>query len=197
MAKSYVAGVLQGIKNLQSSLQNMPTQTAYALLQSCIEDEPTPPWDSGDLRNSGAAYVGSRLVATGDEFSPSGHWGQNPTPHPSDEKSGRNTAKGATVLSTFRSREREGATLSGAPLASTRNTVSVVFRTDHADAMHNGKYRAREPGSGPLFISSKLATFGYKFTEIARHAISNSIPSSKPRMFGSAPYRGVLRRSRG
>jgi len=174
MAKSYVAGVLQGIKRLQSSLSNMPEQTAYALLQSCLEDEPTPPWDSGDLRNSGAAYVGTRLVTTTEDF---GEYGQNPRASANDLVYGRKTASGGSHLESFRSRARQGATqMGGAPLTSFRDTVSVVFKTDYANQMHNGVYKPREPGSGPLFVSSKLPIFGRKFTEIARFALSSSAP---------------------
>jgi len=173
MAKSYVAGVLQNIKQLQNSLARLPEQTAFALLQSCLEDEPTPPWDSGDLRNSGAAYVGARLVATTEDFE---HYDQNPRAHPNDANFGRKGSKGSTILSSFRSRERAGAASYGAALSTTRDAVTVVFRTEYANLMHDGNYNPREPGSGPLFVSSKLPRFGYKFTELARQAISTSNP---------------------
>jgi len=177
MAKSYVAGVLQGIKRLQGSLADMPTQTAYALLQSCLEDEPTPPWDSGDLRNSGAAYVGTRLVATTADF---GEYEQNPKSSPNDLTFGRKTASGASILGSFRSRSREGAVkMGGSSLATFRDTVSVVFRTPYANEMHYGSYNPREPGSGPFYVSSKLPVFGKRFTEIARFALSNSSPKRR------------------
>ena len=60
----FVAGVLDTLDSIQQGLAESPMILAKEFLRSTLIDEPRPPWNTGELRNSGAVYIGGQKYLT-------------------------------------------------------------------------------------------------------------------------------------
>lgn len=169
MADEFVAGLVKGISTLARNLEKVPAALAKELLYSTWHDVPRPPWNTGQLRNSGYAYVGSKLVAqTERDF---GFTGANPNGlFESDGISGMATgdywSSGAKRLTV---KKLLGANINYAAVSgSLADQITIMYQAPHAALMHDWVGGISDPDSGPGYVSLKLAKFGPKFHEVLK-----------------------------
>lgn len=176
MAKEF-AGLIQGVDRLLSRLNYADVALAEKLLDATFYEYPRPAWDTGELRSSGAAYIGTTKVAETPAT------GQNPAvPAAWIKKRGRghllrggNQSFASMPIKTLHRATRT----SGHALASTvRGKISIVYRARAAALMHEWtatigvgrKFTAAD--AGPHYISAKLARGQKYMTEVFRDILS-------------------------
>lgn len=176
MAKEF-AGLIQGIDRLMSKLNYADVTMAEKLLDATFYEYPRPAWDTGELRSSGAAYIGMTKVAETPKT------GQNPmVPTAWRKKRGRsqfirggNQSFGSVRMRTLHKATRTG----GMALTNTvRGKITIVYRAQAAALMHEwtlsiGQGRKfTSPDAGPHYISAKLAKGNQYMTEIFREILT-------------------------
>jgi hypothetical protein len=173
-SNQYVGKIIKNIGDLRARIKAIPIDTGAELLKMVLTEEPTPPWDTGLLRNSGKVYYNSKLIASSSDVA--GYpIGQNPKFTPRHSKS--LSYQGQVGLSNFSSKERAGGVIGktsgeGRPITGIQSALTIVFDAPHANLMHELSYKGREPGSGPQFLVSKLLSFGTRFAMVAKRNIT-------------------------
>jgi len=176
MGKEF-AGLIQGIDRLMSKLNYADVAMAEKLLDATFYEYPHPAWDTGELRSSGAAYIGTTKVAETPET------GQNPmVPEAWRKKRGRSqfTRGGNQSFASVRMRALRTATrMSGMALTRTvRGKISIIYRAQAAALMHEwtlsiGQGRSfTSPDAGPHYISAKNTKSNQYMTEVFREILA-------------------------
>jgi hypothetical protein len=181
MAKKleFVSAQVEALKLMRATLSDTAEIAGEEFLASTLVDQPTPPRNTGELRNSGAVYIGSELIATTSSLANT-HPRVNTemlTPRTLDTASGDKVrANSDDGLSTFRhlgstplvpKRLRRSKLAGGGAGVSGRRTkvgplsgkITVLYQAPHAALMHEWSGWMHEPGSGAHFISSKAFRF--------------------------------------
>ena len=177
----FVAGVLNGLAMLEAGMDAAPEIIAEKFLHSTLVDEPRPPWQTGELRNSGAVYIGGRLHMTTASLAAtdwqveqllepnpaffdveSGKWAK-----PSGRQTDRHKKLGPLVPSLLRGdrlRTDFMAYFKGAARATftLSNKITVMYQAPHALLMHEWPGNFSDAKSGAHFITSKAFMLEYK-----------------------------------
>lgn len=177
----FVAGVLDGLAMLEAGMDAAPEIIAEKFLHSTLVDEPRPPWETGELRNSGAVYIGGRLHMTTTDLAATDWTVQGllePNPAFFDVETGE------YAKSTGRAKGRH---LGGKPLVPSllrggklrrglmgfgkgytrktftlRNKITVMYQAPHALLMHEWPGNFSDAKSGAHFITAKAFMLEYK-----------------------------------
>ena len=155
-------------------------EIAYKCLKDVETIPPAPPWNTGALRNSGAAYVGSRLVAT------TSGWGQNPNgPAVKVRRVRGRDARGRFSSKIVGGLSRGSVDVDFLPSqlgyiskkslgTSVIDTITLIYHHPVAALMHewSGGFSPATPPAGPHYISSKFDSFGRNFREVLMSVFS-------------------------
>jgi hypothetical protein len=167
MAKLEFVGVaIDKLEGMAKTLAQTPEVLAEEFLKATLIDEPRPPWNTGELRNSGGVYIGNQLYMTtqdvayryGAEYlleeNPNGWYVKQGK---SGMASGRHYSDYGAVPQRFSSSKfsykESGSTGS---FDSFRNKVTVIYQAPHAELMHEWPGKFTDPQSGAHFISDKM-----------------------------------------
>jgi len=167
MAKNEFAAVIANIEALQRRMERAPDDIARRCLDFTLNVVPRPPWNTGQLRNSGVAYVGGRSVAHTKDMvgAPKGI---NPNGWMAK---GRGTGKGGGTISSptrtninkFKSGESDGAIP-----ASVLGTISIVYNSPIAALMHEWPGKFTDAQSGKHYITAKFTLFRGAFALVLK-----------------------------
>ena len=169
--KEFTAGMIQGVDRLYSRLLEADVELARELLDATYSDYPRPAWNTGELRASGAVYIGGqKIMATPDlpNFQP----GPNPYGQYAlfgdIASAGRAnldfTGGGAKELKIGKLRQGEGDELP----VTVRGIITVIYSAPTAALMHDWDGGFSDDESGPGYISLKLIKFGPQFNQVMR-----------------------------
>ncbi len=164
MARGFAANIIGGIDRLISRLNHVDVELAIRLLNNTLNDYPRPPWNTGELRSSGAVYIGGRLIQTNPQIgsNPNGAWEKHGNSgYVSDVGAGAGTIKELRIAKIRTSDDVSVSTLKG--------KITVIYTSDIAAVMHEWPGGFSDPDSGPYYISAKLITFGGDFHEAFRN----------------------------
>ncbi len=171
MAKlEFVAGIVDALQIMKQTIAETPQIAAEEFLAATLTVTPTPPKDTGALRNSAAAYIGGKLAVTALDLVVSGKI-------PADTLEPRTLMTVNGPIAANRNpisdaapairRSITGKSLRGGTQYTNRQItagslygkISIVYRTPYAAQMHEWQGKMHEPGSGPNFISAKSYMF--------------------------------------
>lgn len=166
MAREFAANLIAGINRLYSRLNVVDVQLAKELLRATYEDYPRPAWNTGQLRSSGAVYIGGRLIATTSQTgaNPGGSWALH-------GQSGRvDQGAGPFILKELHIRKIRSATTTAGTEAVTslRGKITVIYNSPVAAMMHEWAGGFSDDESGPHYITAKFLTFDAKLYEAFR-----------------------------
>jgi hypothetical protein len=171
MGREFAAGVLEGIDHLISKLETVDITLAQRLLDATYFEVPRPAWDTGELRSSGAAYIGTTKVASTPLTGP------NPNV-PAEWRKKRGTKwqmdrGGNRSFASMRMRVFNTATRVEGEFPSTvRGKISIVYRARAAALMHEWAGNFTAADAGPHYISAKLARGGRYMANIFREVLA-------------------------
>jgi len=177
----FVAGVLDGLEMLEAGMAAAPDIIAERFLHSTLVDEPRPPWESGELRNSGAVYIGGRLHMTTADLAAT-DWQVERLLAPNPAFFGVGTGKFAESTGRAKGRHKKLGPLVPQLLRgdklhigfmkyykglsksdfTLRNKITVMYQAPHALLMHEWAGNFSDAKSGAHFISSKAFMLEYK-----------------------------------
>lgn len=177
MAKfEFVAAIVDKLSFMEELISTTPDIVAEVALRQTLEDEPRPPWRTGELRASGAVYIGSRLHCTTQDLANQypelqSLMGVNPDA-PAYVLNNKMLLKpvglakwrhltGELVIPKLMSKSFlvKGSTdMSGAWRhgLTVRNKIEVVYHAPHAAWMHEWTGEFLDPSSGAHYVSSKF-----------------------------------------
>ena len=170
MAKEF-AGLIAGIDKLVSRLEQADVMLAQRLLDATYYEYPRPAWDTGELRSSGAAYIGTTKVASTPETGP------NPAV-PAAWRKKRGTKwqadrGGNQSFASMRMRTLRTATEVIGDLPSTiRGRITIMYRARAAALMHEWQGNFTAADAGPHYISAKLANGQRYMAEVFRQVLA-------------------------
>lgn len=173
MAKKleFVAGIVDALELMKRTVSDVPQIAAEEFLTSTLVDVPTPPRDTGELRQSGAVYVGSRLAATAQSLAVGRSRVTQDMLEPrmlssvnGPVRAGSNPLRDAPFISKQVSAKKlqtggVGRSSRKTAFPTVRGKITVVYEARHAALMHEWTGVLHEPGSGAGFISSKVYRF--------------------------------------
>lgn len=169
----FVAGVLDTLDSIQQGLAESPMILAEEFLRSTLIDEPRPPWNTGELRNSGAVYIGGQKYRTTGQIAAKygflDQMGRNPRFgaaklneefHEEDYygmATDRHLKSVATTPKRFRGEKLRftGAGTKG-KFKNLRGKVTVVYQAPHAALMHEWPGKFTDKKSGAHYVSGKV-----------------------------------------
>lgn len=167
MAEEFAAGLVKNIKQLAANLASIPDDLASQLLADTYLETPRPPWNTGELRDSGAVYVGSRLVAT--TVGMFGEAGINPKgDYALTGKTGLATGGVRYPLMRMSQRKLLKANRNYAAVSTVRDQITVFYQAPHAALMHDWPGAFSDPDSGAGYVSLKLVRFSKPFEMVIR-----------------------------
>jgi hypothetical protein len=161
-SREFAAGLISGIDRLIRQANEVDINLAKELLDSTLNDYPRPAWNTGELRSSGAVYIGGQLIKQNP-------WvGANPVgAYATMENAGMATPGNSNVVGELRIRKlRQGTT--GDNVSSLRGKITVIYDSPVAAMMHEWNGGFSDDESGPHYISAKLLKFGPRFQEVLR-----------------------------
>jgi hypothetical protein len=192
MAKlEFVAGVVDRLALVEAFLEQSPEVIAEELLRASLVDAPRPPWRSGELRSSGAVYIGGRLFMTTPEVAAkhgvSDLLGPNPKFAAEDghiyrarsffgRASNRHLSGIALVPKRLRKADLLKATeRSGSAFTGLRNKITLYYHAPHAAIMHEWAKGFSDPLSGAHYISSKLGNVSSRASVLLKQVFYETI----------------------
>jgi len=155
MAKmEFVGALVQGVDHLISQLKDVDRRIALDLLDATYSEYPRPPWNTGQLRSSGAAYIGTTKVGTTPETGP------NPNgPARTREKGSGGLSTGSSTFTPtfFGNTAKHLATANlGEPPNTVRGKITIIYHSPVAALMHEWDGGFSDSQSGPGYITQKL-----------------------------------------
>lgn len=163
MAREFAASLIEGINRLTARLEQSADNLAEELLDKTYYEVPRPAWNTGDLRSSGAVYVGSRLV----KRTP---WtGANPVGgYTAMGSSGISENTGGFAAKTMRASKLQKGTRGSDYVSTVRDKITVIYDSPVAALMHEWPGGFSHPESGPLYIAAKFITFDKNFYQVMK-----------------------------
>jgi hypothetical protein len=181
----FVAGIVDRLALVEEFLSKSPEVIAQEALLGSLVEVPRPPWRTGELRNSGAVYIGGRLHMTTPEVAAWHGYSELLEPNP------RFTGESGILSSNLTTGRALGRHLSGLPLVpnrlrrdtlvggttesygstgfdTLRNKITIYYHAPHAALMHEWSGGFTDPLSGSHYISSKLGYFSSRFVTLLR-----------------------------
>ena len=186
MAKDEFVGIIGSLKVLQTKMVAAPKEIARECLMATYNEVPRPPWNTGQLRSSGSAYVGGRRVAitplTGPN--PNGPWQKR--------KKVSKVIKGISFVGAEGGKTRGSATSvihqpwtlnitkfqqpdvdTNLHMASKLPTtvtgeITIIYHSPVAALMHEWEGGFSDPSSGKFYITAKFPRFEHIFTDVMR-----------------------------
>ena len=170
MGKEF-AGLVVGVDKLLSRLKQADIMLAQRMLDATYSEYPRPAWDTGELRSSGAAFIGTTRVATTPPTGP------NPdVPAAWRKKRGtkwQRSRGGDQSFETMRMRTLHTATevITDLP-ATVRGLITIIYRSRSAALMHEWGGNFTTYDAGPHYISAKLARGQRYMAEVFRRVLT-------------------------
>ena len=166
MVKEF-AGLVVGIDKLVSRLEQADIILAQRLLDATFYEYPRPAWDTGELRSSGAAYIGTTKVAETPET------GANPNvPAAWRKKRGtkwqRNRGGNQAFVGMRMRTLRTANEVIGNMPSTVRGRITIMYRARAAALMHEWQGNFTTFDAGPHYISAKLMNGNKYMTEVFR-----------------------------
>lgn len=163
--KQSVIGMINNVKRLANQLQAAPTIMAIELLDAAFSDQPRPAWNTGELRSSGAAYVGGKRVAQTPKVgaNPVGSYATMGERGRAGTGGGALGKFGGNIYSEFRIKYARGGTSQSDIVTTLRDTISIVFHSPVAMMMHEWTKGFSDDEAGPGYIEKKLLASGNDF----------------------------------
>jgi hypothetical protein len=168
----FVAGVIEKIAKFQGVLYATPYLLAEEFLRATLVDEPRPPWNTGALRRSGAAYIGTKRVLTTADLGHDDLLGINPSGW--YETRGMvgmaYTAYGKATKSIRGSKIKTGMGKGRrGKFDSLHSKVTVVYSAPYAALMHEWPGKFTDNASGAHYVSSKILKATHRTAVRLRH----------------------------
>jgi hypothetical protein len=168
----FVAGVIEKIAKFQGVLYATPYLLAEEFLRATLVDEPRPPWNTGALRRSGAAYIGTQRVLTTADLGHDDLLGINPSGwYETRAMVGMAyTAYGKATKSIRGSKIKTGMGKGRrGKFDSLRGKVTVVYSAPYAALMHEWPGEFTDNQSGAHYVSSKILLATHRTAVRLRH----------------------------
>lgn len=173
-SKTEFTAIIANIQKLKGKLELAPTVIAKQCLDATYHQVPRPPWNTGQLRSSGAAYVGGRRVAktplTGPN--PKGSWTiRKRTKHKAVGGLSRGSATGtvkAPETTNITKFSQPGLEVSGNLPSTVTGSISIVYHSPVAALMHEWDGNFSDAQSGKYYISSKIPQFFGAFVTVMK-----------------------------
>jgi len=154
MANYEFAAVIAKLDRLVTQLSNADVEIANELLDATHDKAPRPAWNTGQLRNSGVAYIGSIPVGYTAGMT------TFPNPNGAYAKYGKRGRAELGVLKSFGTLRKRGLDTGDADgeFGTTRGKITIVYTSPVAALMHEWTGKFSAPLAGANYISAKMAT---------------------------------------
>lgn len=165
MSNELVAGLIEGVNELIERIGLSPDILAEELLDETLYTYPAPAWNTGELRSSGAAYVGGRFVSQTPWVgsNPEGWFEKFGKRGSAGEGGGFFGRTGGNVYSGMRKQYLS---------SSVRDTISIVYHSPVAEMMHEWSGGFTADDAGPGYIEEKLLHSAYNLRNVYRMVFS-------------------------
>jgi len=168
--KEFVGAIIEGTTRLASRLNEVDVELARELLDATYYDYPRPAWNTGQLRSSGAVYIGGKLIATTPETSPNPlGWYETRGGKMGQAEANVGAFEGVGELKIGKIRR---ATDIESMVTSLKGAITVIYQSPVAALMHEWPHGFTDGDSGRGYISEKLLKFDRQFTEVFRRVFS-------------------------
>ena len=171
MGKEFAGSFIAGIDHLISKLETSDIAMAQRLLDATYYETPRPAWDTGELRSSGAAFIGTTKVAntplTGPNPNVPAAWRKKRGTKWQMRRGGNQSFAG------MRMRTLKTATrIEGNFPSTVRGKISIIYRARAAALMHEWAGNFTAADAGPHYISAKLARSGRYMASVFREVLA-------------------------